>query len=58
MQSRTRNPTAFHQAIVAEVLSTSTCAAFVSTPSIFFSLPDGALKCSSKVLDVRAARRS
>jgi hypothetical protein len=41
------------QTIVAEVLAVSTRAAFVSTPSIFFSLPEGPVKSGSKVLDVR-----
>ena len=43
------------QTIVAEVLAVSTRAAFVSTPSIFFTLPEGAVKSCSKVLDVRAS---
>jgi hypothetical protein len=41
------------QAIADEVLAVSTRVAFVSTPSIFFSLPEGPVKTCSKVLDVR-----
>jgi hypothetical protein len=45
------------QTIVAEVLAVSSRAAFVSTPSIFFSLPEGPVKSGSKVLDVSALNR-
>ena len=45
------------QTIAAEVLAVSTRAAFVSTPSLFFSLPEGAVKSGSKVLDVRRRKR-